>query len=375
MRLSRTLSLYLLREVAQYSGLGFLVIATVLVTQNLLRRLEDLVAVGFSAGDVAAVLSRLIPMLTAYSVPIAFLFGVLVAVSRLSADSEITAMQACGVGLREIVLPVMLFGVGVSLATAWLLIAVEPGARLDLRRVLKEVASKGAILEPGRFRGIGQRVVYVQERDRENQLKQIMISDHSDPTRPFVVFAESGRFSFDSESGTIHLALERGDLHFEPASPSDSQHRRISFERLDYAFDASEALSQDLKRLRPSEMSLRELRSVLARAAAGESLEDLREPKPNVYALQFHRRLMLPLAPPLFALVGVPLGLRRARGARSFGSLICVVLVFTYYALLSLAQFLGEGGFAPPALVMWLPNGMFALAAYLLLRRARHGEL
>ena len=50
-----------------------------MLTQNLLRRLDDLVAVGFLFEDVARVLGTLLPMLAAYIVPVAFLFGVLLA--------------------------------------------------------------------------------------------------------------------------------------------------------------------------------------------------------------------------------------------------------------------------------------------------------
>ena len=52
-----------------------------------------------------------------------------------------------------------------------------------------------------------------------------------------------------------------------------------------------------------------------SRAAAGDPLTDLRERAPVEYALQLHRRSVLPFAPILFALVAVPLGPHRARGA------------------------------------------------------------
>jgi lipopolysaccharide export LptBFGC system permease protein LptF len=74
-------------------------------------------------------------------------------------------------------------------------------------------------------------------------------------------------------------------------------------------------------------------------------------------------------------LVGVPLGLRRSRGARSWGALICVAIVFVYYALLSLAQFLAESLHVPAALALWLPNVVFGASAVPLLRRASRGEI
>jgi lipopolysaccharide export LptBFGC system permease protein LptF len=71
----------------------------------------------------------------------------------------------------------------------------------------------------------------------------------------------------------------------------------------------------------------------------------------------------------------VPLGLRRVRGARAAGAMVCVALVFAYYALLSLAEFLGSKTPVPPSLAMWIPNAVFLLLALPLLWRARRGEL
>ena len=90
------------------------------------------------------------------------------------------------------------------------------------------------------------------------------------------------------------------------------------------------------------------------------------------FQLELQRRLALPMAPMLFALVGVPLGLRRSRGARSWGALLCIAVVFGYYALLSLSQFLGGGGVLSPAIALWLPNAAFGALAAFLLYRARY---
>jgi lipopolysaccharide export system permease protein len=374
MRLSRTLARHLLGEILQYTALGFVAFATLVLTQNLLRRLDDLVAVGFLFEDVARVLGTLLPMLAAYIVPVAFLFGVLLTLGRMSADSEVTVMRACGLGIDALLTPILALGILVAAGTAFLLHDTEPRARMALRDVLRSVAARGAILEPGKFRVIGDRVVFVRERERDNRLRGILVSDRSDPRRPFFVLAEEGSFVVDEHETVIRLHLEHGDLHVEPDRSGDERYQRISFDRFDYAFDASAMLEAGSRELRPSDMTDAQLRSVLARAAAGDPLADLRERAPVEYALQLHRRSALPFAPILFALVAVPLGLRRARGARSTGAMLCVAIAFSYYAILSLAQLLARNQIVPPALALWLPNLAFALLAIPLLRRAQRGE-
>jgi lipopolysaccharide export LptBFGC system permease protein LptF len=75
----------------------------------------------------------------------------------------------------------------------------------------------------------------------------------------------------------------------------------------------------------------------------------------------------------VFALLAVPLALQRGRGARSWGVLLCGLLVTLYYAVLSFGQYLALEALVPAGLALWLPNGVFGLVALALLVRAhRH---
>src|SRR5215468_5866790 len=72
-------------------------------------------------------------MVGAYAVPMGFLFGVLAAAGRMSADAEVTAMRACGMGLGALLGPVLLVAVAVSVLTALLMMEYEPMARREPR--------------------------------------------------------------------------------------------------------------------------------------------------------------------------------------------------------------------------------------------------
>jgi hypothetical protein len=58
----------------------------------------------------------------------------------------------------------------------------------------------------------------VRSRDGDGQLESILISDRSDPERPFMIFAESGSFGWDGENGEARFRLHNGDIHLEPAA-------------------------------------------------------------------------------------------------------------------------------------------------------------
>jgi lipopolysaccharide export system permease protein len=378
MRIPRIVAGYIAREIIQYSILGFLVFSSLMLTQNLLRTMTDLAEAagsGASAWDAFRVLGYLLPTLATYSLPVAFLFGVLLAVSRLASESEVLAMRACGLGMTALVGPVLALSVGISGLTAYLMQEVEPHVRRQLRRVITEAATRHLTIEPGHFRSFDKRLIYAQSADADGTLLGIVIWDNTDPRRPFAVFSESGSLRFDAEAVEIKLVLEHGDMHIEPDDLS--RYRRISFETFDYTFDASGVVESTTARLRPRDMSMQRLRSTLDLLNSTDDFEKIKhlpERRPVKYETQLHRRYAIPAAPIVFALLAVPMGLRRVRGARSAGALICVAVAFAYYVLLSLAEFLAEDTAVPPAVALWLPNVVFVAVAIPLLRRANRGE-
>ena len=379
MRWTGTLSRYLIREVALYSLVGLLGVGSILVLQNLLRRLGDLGGIGISFGDMASVAGNLSAMLASYAVPVAFLFGVLAAIGRISADSEWTAMRALGISFAQIVRPIMILGCLVAVGTAHLLHNVEPKARRDMRTLAATVAANGSMIKAGQFIRLdneGKRLLFVEDRGPELGLKGVVISDHTNQARPFTIFAESGSFAFDQETAAVTLTLAEGDIHFENQDAGTSKYRRIAFGNASYIFDLGDVLGSNVDRLRPPELETSTLRQILNNfrvEGVAPSWARVRQIEP--YEIQLHRRYAVPFASVLFAFLGVALGVRRTRGARSWGALLCVVIVFLYYTALSFGIYLAENGFLPAMAALWLPNLLTAGLALATSLRARRIEL
>ena len=371
MRWPRTLSLYVTREVVSYSLIGLAAITLVMVARGVVRVLDYLVGAGFAIQDLLHMVSLLATTLAIYALPVSFLFGVLLAIGRMASDLEILAMRACGVGIRGLLAPIALLGVLLSLSTLALSLDGEPAARRAMSAAVRTLLVRGASVEPGRFSTVGDRTLYVDEREGANRLRGVLISDRTDPKRPFLVFAEAGEMQLDEERAELRLLLERGDVHIQTQSDDQDRYQRVGFDRLEYKIDVAK-LMDPISPPRPREMTLADLRATAARIAAG-STEKLRDP-PASYAVNLERRYALPAAPALFALVGVPLGMQRKRGARSYGVILCALLAFGYYALATFCESLAnEKGF-PPSLAAWLPNLAYAALGTVLLVRARRSS-
>jgi LPS export ABC transporter permease LptF len=371
-RLPRTLWVALWREVAGHAALGFAAVALLYLGRNCLRYAARLHALGAGPGDVAEVASAVLVVMAAHALPVAFLFGVSVALARMAADGEVRALRACGVGLAALVAPLLGLALLAAGATAVLSLELEPRARRSLRETFHAIAARGALVEPGRFRELAGRTLYVRARAADGSLAGVFLEDRSRAGRRVSLFAERGSWRWDAGEGRVHLHLERGEALIE--GEPDRRERvpaRLSFAALDYAFPASDLAAAGPGELLPKDMSLAELRAAVALGRSGGSLAHLEKPRVEHYEIQIQRRLALPAAPVVLALAGIPLALRPGRGARARGAWLCAALAAGYYAAFVGARAIALAGGIPPVAAPWIPNAVFAAAGVWLLARAR----
>ncbi len=370
MRIARTLWLYVMRETLLYCTLAFLVLTIVLLTQHLLRRLDELFLVGMTTADLQIVLQCILPMALSYSVPLAFVVGVMLAIRRFAGDGELLALRASGLGPVQLLIPFLLLGLLASGLSGWILNDVEHESRRELVTLFKRIAARGAIIEPGKFRHIGRHLIFVEDRGRDGSLSGVMIYDQAAGDRAYRVFAARGQFHFDEATSEIQLDLQDGDFHFDPAEGDPTRYERIRFDTFTYRIDVGHVLGMDFGPVRPKQMTVDELRAVLARAERGDPLRELDQRDPIEYALEIHRRRALPIAPLLLAGVGVPIALASEQRGRNVGLLLVLVAAFAYYALGAVCEVAARAGGLTPSWAHWLPNCVYVAFALALLWRA-----
>ena len=371
MRSARTLSLYLMRETLAYCALAFAILTIVVLTQNLLRRLDELFLVGMTPADVGRALLCLLPIALTYSIPLAFLLGCVLATRRMSGDGELEGLRASGVGPIRLLIPFLILGLLASALSAWLLQDVDHQSRRELVQLFKRVAARGAILEPGKFRHIGGHLVFVEERSRDGSLSGVMIYDQTRPDRPYRIFASHGRFLFDAETAEIQLDLEHGDVHLDPSPDDPRRYERIRFDQFSYRLNVAHLVGMDWWPVRPKQMTVPELERVLERAAQGDALRELDQRDPIEYALEIHRRRALPFASLLLAAVGIPIALASEHRGRNAGLLLVMGSAFAYFALGTLVESLASVSWIGAGVATWLPNLVYAGLAVALILRGR----
>jgi len=367
---SWTISRYLVAEVAQYTALGLMAAAPVILIPNLFDRVEEFMVGGITLADQLEIARCAVPLVLGYALPVAFLFGSMLAIGRLGGDLEVTALRASGLGSAALVLPIALLGAIISLLTAYFTIELEPRCKRELSALSMRLASRGGLIEAGRFQSFGDRMIFVQRRGADRRLEGVMVSDASNPERRIQIFAEAGEFSLDPESGSLRLSLENGDLRMQPDPIDAFDEYRISFERFDYEFPALR-IGGGPQRYWIDQLRLAELRSALHRLESGDRVEDLAFRNPRMYATQIQRMFAIPFAPLLFAFVGAGLGLRGVVRSRARGLLLALALLGGYYGLFVYAQDVAREGAVPAQLAIWAPNAMLLVSAVALSIDAR----
>src|SRR6201997_626757 len=116
----RILTRYILGEVVSHAVIGASVFTFVLFTRDLGRILELVVRNSAPLPSVAEVFFLTLPSALTYTIPMGVLVGILIGLSRLAADSEITAMRASGIGVWTFLRILSVFVV-----IAWLLALVN----------------------------------------------------------------------------------------------------------------------------------------------------------------------------------------------------------------------------------------------------------
>jgi len=109
------------------------------------------------------------------------------------------------------------------------------------------------------------------------------------------------------------------------------------------------------------EMTLAELRAGAAAAGAVGA-------NTSPFWVEIHKKYAIPAACLVFAVVGVPLGIRTHRGGRWAAFVVLLPIVLFYYIFLTVGEQLADRGRLPPWVAMWTPDLVVGALGAVLLR-------
>lgn len=342
--------------------LAWLILSFVM-TIGLLVRITQLMIEGLPPRAVGLFLLVGFPETLRLTLPLALLVSALLVFSRLSADSEISAMRACGVNLLAIMKWPLLVGVFCTLIGLYINHEIVPRSH-EVRRNLRSLISVDVgldLLESGRFITDFPRMTLWFARKKGNWIQDLIVFDHSQEGLTREIRAEKALVTTNGADIVLEMYKVRVDpIEFNrPGVASADRFRHVipeALKRRGYVRKEKDFHFGELRR------AIRGVRGNVRGLSRGAMRRLL-----SIYRTEYHMRYVYAFASLCFVMIGVPLGIRTQRKESTVGMAVSLVVAMAYYLCVILLQSLDKYPALQPYALLWLPVGVcLALAAWLL---------
>ena len=337
-----------------------------------LIKVFDLVSQGISFWTFLKFTGYILPIVLTFTVPWAVMVAVMLVFGRMSADSEITAMRACGISIMQIVSPILIFTFLLTVLCLYLQVEVGPPFLGKSRELMKTAAIDQplALFEPGKQIQIENTIIYIDDKEGENGLKgvQIYMLGDDGKTVAWDISADRGNLLVDKEKQVLTVQLfdcllvnKQPQKATQEGISGDGPQRLFS-EMLKFGFNYGREANEMRVGVRPKYMKLTDL---MARIRLTKELNrDTTE-----LEVELNQRIAFALSPIAFLLLGLPLAIRTSRRETSVGLFLSVILAGVFFLSIILCESLSSFPKLYPQYLLWLPNILFQIGGAIMTYR------
>jgi LPS export ABC transporter permease LptG/LPS export ABC transporter permease LptF len=306
----------------------------------------------------------------------------------LSSDAEITAFKTLGISYRRLLKPVLVFSLAGFFITSFLTLYLAPRANYKWVQTFSEsVLTRVQFnINPREFNDtIPNTVVFIQDITPEMNWRNVFVYFATPPEEPKVVLAQEGRLNFYPEDRRATLELMDGMIHSYPLDDIED-YRITSFGHYEEELDLEGAFPKIGAKKRVREKDIKELwvdsqQIKLELEAFPEDRENplllnLKKRESISHWIEIHKKIALPFACFIFALLGLPLGAFTKKGGRTSGFTLSIGIILVYYILITAGEQIAMEGRISPFLGMWGPNILFLVVGlYFFIHSVRESSL
>lgn len=343
------LTKYLIKETLKSQLAILFILLVIFLAQQLVRVLGSAVNGNVPVDVILPLLGLGMPTMAQLMLPLSLFLALLLTLSRLYSESEITVMQACGIGPNALVKVGLILSIVTAAIAAYNSLYLTPWALKKQVEVVENAKANpsASAITPGQFisSNNGNFVLFV-DKVKGDQLSDIYLfqTRQVGKVKPSVIVAEQGNFS-TAKDGSQTLALKNGE-RFE-GSAVLPEFRVTHFQ--DYlaflAFNPAKAEEADL--------DMQDSNALLKNSSANAKAE-----------LQW--RISLFLAVPLMMLIAIPLSKVNPRQGRFAKIIPALLLYLIYFLLQSSLKTAGINGKIESHYWMILVNMLFLLLGIIL---------
>ena len=348
---------YIFKEISSSFIIILFILTFVLLMGKILQIMDLIINKGISAFAIAKLILFLLPSFMLFTIPIALLIAILIAMGRFSADNEITALKTSGISLMQIYYPVAIASLITFIITIIVGYFLVPQSNFATKRLLFTIAQQNASI------GIKEKVfnsdfkgflLYAENIPVDkNYMEGVIVSDNRIIGEQNTILAKKAFLVSDPQSMTVTLKLENGSIH--TVSSDLKNYRKIDFNSYDIKLDLSTALASLNEASKSStDMTMTELLEKMKKPGIDKA--DARE-----LAIEVHKKFSIPLSCIFFGLLALPLGIKSHRAVKSRSFAVGIIIVSVYYLLRIGGEALVETGHLSPEVGVWTPNIFFGI--------------
>ncbi|MBC8041292.1 MAG: LptF/LptG family permease [Opitutaceae bacterium] len=348
------------------------VFAFVLIVGNALKDLLGYLLAGQLSVEAFLKLSALlVPYVAGHALPVGMLTGVLLVLGRMSAQQEITAMRAAGLGLGFVARPILLIAAAGVVASLALNFYYMPQARTLYRNTVNDAVRQNPlsmIVEKTFIRDFPGMVVYAGSK-KGGELRDIWLwrLDKEKRVTEFLR-AKSGEVAYDEEANVMKVMMrETFSDRRDPQKPEVFTNTDAQVSMGEVAVDiplgnifGGRAISR-----KPGLLTFDEL--MTRRAQLAKDNAPLAERMKVTVALNEKAAGSLMIL--AFALMAIPLGIKVSRKETLANLAVALLLALSYYFLVVMVGWLDRSPALRPDLWLWLPPVLFISLGVWLYRR------
>lgn len=359
---ARKTTQYIFFELLPPFLLGLFVFIFILLMFQALRLTDFVLVHGVGLDVILKIMGYLSISFLPALLPMSLLFAVIMTYGRMSTDSEIVALKACGLNMFPIVLPSVILSILVAIFSAQTSFTLAPWGNRQFELLVTKVGQTkaGVSLKEGTFsEGFFDLVIYANHVDsKSGELEKVFIYDERQGDVPLTIISKRGQIVQDANSPghAALLRLKDGDIHRK-----SENHTKIKFNTFDiHLFDP---IQEEHREKSPLSMSLDEVQEKIA-------TPELPSEEKLLFLTEFHKRWAIALACPLFGLLGVGLSVStNRRSQKSGGMALSLGVIVAYWILYVSAEGMARGGQVSPAIAIWAPDVIFGILSFMTLKR------
>ncbi len=348
------LLVYLVRELLLYFFIAFIFFFMVFFVNQILLMAEDVLKKRVPVMDVMLLIAYSLPFIIAQSAPFATLVGFLMCLGRMMTDNEIMILRAAGKSFSVILIPVLVLGFVISVASFIVNDYLLPLGTISYNKLYRSIlfSDPSIELEPNSVKRTEDATLVIGDVDNTIVSDLLFFDTDAQGMQRIIVAGKTDIVNSSYPGILMQLDMDSSVVVFLDNKDKNLYDTMSAGHTRMNVFSSS--VFSDSSFTNPREMTAYDLRNMIIDMKERNTVSSLQL---NMYELEYYKKFSLPFGSLFFAVLALPLAvLFGKQNGQTIGLIIGLFICVAYWAAMILGQTFGIRDGLSGFWTMWLPD-------------------